>query len=147
MIQLQTLKYLVKNKMRDAEVLLANDRFPASIYLAGYAVEIALKYKICKMLQFNEFPESRQELSVYIRQFNQNSFYALPSSISDIRNHDLGRLLIFSGIEYRVKNNLLKEWVIVNTWNPESRYRKVRVLKAGSESYIKSAKKIIKEII
>lgn len=111
--------------MKDAEILSPNKRYQASIYLAGYAVEIALKYKICKTLQFNNgFPENRAELTAYLNQINQNNPNPLTLNISEIKHHKLPKLLFYSGAEFRIKNNFQTEWAIINGWDPEHRYRK-----------------------
>jgi hypothetical protein len=148
MIPIQSLKYLIKNKIKDAEVLFKNERYLTSIYLAGYAVEIALKYKICMTLQFNVgFPETQQELSTYLQQINGNNPKLLRITIRQIKNHDLSTLLFYSGVEARIKNLFLNEWAIINTWNPEDRYRKKIIIKNKSQIFLRAAKKLIKEIV
>lgn len=147
MIPTMTLRYLVKNRIKDAEILFRNKRYPASLYMAGYAVEIALKYKICRTLQFNNgFPETRQELSAYLHYINRNNPSPLQMSLGQIRNHNLPDLLFYSGIELRIKSNFHNEWRIINMWKPENRYKKLRVLKSGNDAYLRAAKRIIKEI-
>ena len=66
MISKPTLKKLVKERLRDSEALFNRRRYHASIYMSGYAVEIALKYKICKMYYFSKgFPENADEFQSY----------------------------------------------------------------------------------
>jgi hypothetical protein len=147
MISGQTLTYLVANKLKDARTLIQNGRFPTSIYLAGYAVEIALKRRICQTLQFNMgFPETRQELQDYLTRINRHNTQALIIHLYDIRNHDLNKLLFYSGVELRIKNILFNEWTVVNRWNPESRYRKIRIIRKVAEAYFEAARKITQEI-
>lgn len=148
MIAIPELKYLIKNKIKDAEVLFKYGRHPASIYLAGYAIEIALKYKICRALQFNSgFPETRVELATYLQHINRHNPVPLNINLGQIRNHDLPILLFYSGAEPRIRNNFHVEWAIVNNWNPESRYKKTRVLRVKNADYLKAVKKIIKEMM
>ena len=147
MISSQVLKYLILNKTKDAQALFKNGRYAASIYLAGYAAEIALKNKICSTLQFNSgFPETRQELSSYLQHINRNNPVVLNISLGDIRNHDLAKLLFYSGAELRIQSNFYKEWNIVKKWNPENRYKKIRVTRLKNMEYLQALKKIIKEI-
>ncbi len=147
MIPSQVLKYLILNKTKDAQALYKNGRYAASIYLAGYAAEIALKNKICSTLQFNlGFPETRQELSGYLQHINRNSPATLIISLGEIRNHDLARLLFYSGAELRIQSNFYTQWNIVKKWNPENRYKKIRVTRANNLEYLQALKKIIKEI-
>jgi hypothetical protein len=147
MIPSLVLKYLILNRIRDAEALFKNGRYAASIYFAGYAAEIALKNKICGTLQFNSgFPETRQELSTYLQHINRNNPVALRISLGEIRNHDLAKLLFYSGAELRIQSNFYKEWNIVKKWNPENRYKKIRVTRIINLEYLQALKKIIKEI-
>ena len=147
MIPSLVLKYLILNRTRDAEALFKNGRYAASIYFAGYAVEIALKNKICSTLQFNSgFPETRQELSGYLQQINKNNPAVLKISLGEIRNHDLSKLLFYSGAELRIQSNFYKEWNVVKKWNPENRYKKIRVTRIKNLEYLQALKKIIKEI-
>jgi hypothetical protein len=146
-ISTQTMKYLIANKIKDAEILWENNRFPASVYIAGYAVEIALKYKICKTLQFNlGFPETRQELSGYFTHINNNYSQPLIIDINDIRTHNLNKLLIYSGIELKIQNDFFIDWRIVTGWNPENRYKKLMIFGKSAHTYLKAAIKIIKEV-
>ena len=113
MIPNQTLRYLISNKMIDARTLISNRRFPASVYIAGYAIEIALKYKICQSFRFNRgFPETKDEFNNYLKILNENNLQPLSINLGDIRNHDLGRLLLYSGTELKIKTRLNLEWAI-----------------------------------
>lgn len=42
-------------KLEDAECLLENNRFDNAYYLAGYAIELLLKARICKTLGIPDF--------------------------------------------------------------------------------------------
>lgn len=148
MIPIQTLKYLIKNKLKDADILFKSNRYSSSIYLAGYAVEISLKYKICLTFQFNQgFPETKQELHNYQQQLNKALPALLTVNIGQIKNHNLSSLLTYSGIELLIKRDYLAEWITVNTWNTEDRYKKKRILKSNTQSFLIASKKIIKQII
>jgi HEPN domain-containing protein len=147
MIPNQTLKYLITSRIKDATTLLHHQRYPAAIYMAGYAVEIALKSKICRSLQFNHgFPETKQELNAYLTSINRATPQPLIINLGDIRNHNLHKLLFYSGEETTIKNNFFREWVIVAQWTPEDRYKKMRIFKYNAETFLKSTRKIIKEI-
>ena len=147
MIPNQILKYLITSRIKDAATLLNNQRYPAAMYMAGYAVEIALKSRICRSLQFNQgFPGSKQELNAYLTGINRVIPQPLTINLGDIRNHDLHKLLFYSGEETTIKNNFFREWVIVAQWTPEDRYKKIRIIKYNAETFLKSTRKIIKEI-
>lgn len=108
MISRKTLRELVDQKLKDADILFVNRRYDSAIYISGYVLELALKLKICKTYKLGQgFPENKSEFNNY-----QNSTKSKPllagsiNQIKDIRNHDLSGLLIFSGAEYRVNCNL-----------------------------------------
>ena len=103
------LRALARARLRDAQVLLQDKRFDGAFYLCGYAVEIALKARICRTLKWPDFPETR------------NAFKELES----LKTHDLDVLLHFSGVEGRVKAKHLADWSMVVKWNPEKRYQAI----------------------
>ena len=78
-------------------------------YLCGYAVELALKARICKTLNWIGFPEKRNEFE------NYGSF----------KTHKLDVLLSLSGQEQRIKTDHFSEWSAVASWDPEACYRSV----------------------
>ena len=65
MILRTELRKLVRARLKDAEVLCANRRYAGAVYLCGYAVELALKERICKTLGWQGFPETGQEMQGY----------------------------------------------------------------------------------
>jgi len=147
MILDQTLKYLISNRLRDAKVLMKNGRFSTAVYIAGYAIEITLKLKICQNLQFSQgFPETKQEINHYLVHLNKNSIQPLIIHISDIRHHNLNKLLYHSGVESIIRKSLWSEWVVVNQWDPEIRYKKIRTTSKKAEVYLKATIKIIRKI-
>ena len=60
------LQLLAEDRLKDAGVLLANGRFGAAYYLAGYAVECALKACIAKLTKAEDFPIKNSTSTVYI---------------------------------------------------------------------------------
>ncbi|MGI8743465.1 MAG: hypothetical protein ACR2NN_13030, partial [Bryobacteraceae bacterium] len=93
--------------MQDAEALFANERFGAAYYLAGYAVECALKACIAKRTREFEFPDKLRA--------NQS------------HTHDLLRLLDLSGLEEfkaesRVDRFFEYNWKIIRDWSEDARY-------------------------
>ena len=106
MISAKDLTKLAKGRLQDAEVLYRGDRYDGAVYLCGYAVELALKARICKTLKWSEFPDD-------------NSKYR------SLRTHDLHVLLHLSGIEAEVAAQFKAEWSIVMEWNAVLRYRKL----------------------
>ena len=107
MVPKAELKKISRGKLKDADVLRLAGRYDGAVYLCGYAVEIALKAKICTTLKWTGFPSTRREFEGY----------------QSFRTHDLDVLLHLSGVEGKIKTKHLAEWSIVVTWDPEVRYR------------------------
>jgi hypothetical protein len=148
MIDKKILQILIGQKLKDADVLLANNRYSSAVYLAGYALEIALKLKICKIFKFvNGFPETKTDFNYY-----QSSSKSQPllagaiNQIKDIKHHELNKLLFYSGAEYNVKLTLLREWNLVVTWTPEMRYSIKRISKRNAIENVAAIKSIIQSI-
>lgn len=95
-------------RIEEARVLLRNDHPAGAYYLAGYAVECALKACIARQTRQHDFP---------------NKLLANRS-----HTHDLEALLGLSGLrpdfldEMRANRKLYVNWTVVNDWSPDSRY-------------------------
>jgi AbiV family abortive infection protein len=102
------LQILAGDRLKDAEVLLANGRFGAAYYLAGYAVECALKACIAKLTKAEDFPIKNSTNTVYI--------------------HDLKKLAATARVEVAIAQlsgsdqSFKNKWEIVSWWSEESRY-------------------------
>ena len=107
MITRSDLTKIARARLRDAEVLYRSRRYDGAIYLCGYAVEIALKARICRTLSWLGYPSTGGEFQ------NYQSF----------RTHNLDVLLRLSGVEERIKTTLITEWSAVAAWDPEARYK------------------------
>jgi hypothetical protein len=125
------LQKIARARLEDAEVLLKSGRYDSAVYLCGYAIELALKARICLNLNWNEYPSSKAEFQKY----------------QSFKTHDLEVLLRLSGTEAIMRNKYLSEWSAVSTWDPELRYKLV-----GSTSFqtansmIPSAKILVREL-
>jgi HEPN domain-containing protein len=106
MIDRDELRRIAQARLEDAEVLLRASRYDGAIYVCGYAVELALKARICETLNWSGYPSTRAEFQDY----------------QTLRTHDLNVLLRLSGIEDRIKTDFAAEWRTAATWNPEARY-------------------------
>jgi hypothetical protein len=109
MLDLVLLEQLARARVDDAEALRTAGRHDGAIYICGYALEIALKARICRTLGWAGFPETRSEFNSY------RSF----------RTHDLDVLLHLSGIEKLVKSSHLTHWSSAASWDPEARYKPI----------------------
>lgn len=107
MISRSDLRKIARAKLEDAEVLLRAQRYDSAVYLCGYAIELALKARICLVLNWNEFPSSNAEFQKY----------------QSFKTHELDVLLRLAGAEAIMKNKYINEWSAVVGWNPEMRYK------------------------
>ena len=121
MILAADLRKIARARLLDAQALHRMRRYDGSIYLCGYAVELSLKYRICKTLSWPDFPETGGEFRAY----------------QTFRTHDLDVLLHLSGREARIKKQAFADWSTVATWDPEVRYRSI-----GSASKTNAARMI-----
>ena len=83
MIGTDELITIARERLNDAETLLNANRFEVAVNLCGYSIEIALKHKICKTLNWAGFPSTNREFENY----------------RSLITHDLDVLLSFTGIE------------------------------------------------
>jgi len=121
---------LAEERLGDAQALFNAGRFGCAYYIAGYAVECALKACIAKKTKAESFPER-----------DAQKYYS----------HELEKLLGFTGLEDEIKpgdqdgtdagerkQKLRENWIIVRSWSETSRYE--------SERYAPEAGKILEAI-
>ena len=98
---------LATERLSDAESLLAAGRYDCAYYVAGYAVECALKACVANKTKEDDFP---------------------PRDTKKIWTHDLVDLLDSAGLkpelnEVNRKDALFEaSWLIVRDWSESSRY-------------------------
>lgn len=109
MLTKNDLEKLAQVRLEDAKLLLQANRSSSAYYLAGYAVELALKSCISKMIQPNTIPDK--------------------AFINAIYTHNFDSLLSTAGLrpqfntEIKGDPQLAAYWAIVNNWSEESRYQ------------------------
>jgi HEPN domain-containing protein len=95
-------------RIKEAQVLLDNDCYEAAYYLAGYAVECALKACIAKKTRRFDFPDKELANKVF--------------------THNLEILVKHAGLENDLRaraqsNNQFEDnWKVVKDWSEGSRY-------------------------
>jgi hypothetical protein len=147
-ISKKVLKALILIREKDSRALFEKRRYSAAIYMAGYAIEIALKHEICKMYFFsNGFPESKSEFQSYSYQRVKKYLMKTIESISEIRHHDLQLLLSYSGLEFKIKSAYLSEWELISQWKPEMRYQVRPVRKSEAAIKLSAVGTILKGIL
>jgi hypothetical protein len=125
------LKLIAEARIEDAQILIDADRLDGAFYLCSYAVEIGLKFKICKTLNWKGYPSTNKEFSQF----------------QSFKTHNLEVLLSLSGIEEEIKQKFLTEWSDVVEWVPEIRYEPIgKLSKNDVNSVIESAYRILERL-
>jgi HEPN domain-containing protein len=110
------LRDLARVRLKEAQTLLRNGCFDGAYYLAGYAIECALKACIAKRTKRNDFPDKK---------LVDKSF-----------SHDLDQLLNTAGLKadlelsFATQPRLEENWAMVKKWSEASRYTFTDVLAA-----------------
>ena len=111
MISTANLHSTAREYLRAAKMLRTRRSYDASVYLCGYAVEIALKARICVALEWTTgFPETNAE-------FQEKGPL--------LKTHNLRMLLEYTTLKSEVDLRLLKEWSELIAWSPEQRYNPI----------------------
>ncbi len=103
------MQQLAELRIKEARILLDGASYPGAYYLAGYAIECALKACIAKRTKENDFPD---------KDFVNRSW-----------THDLEKLLILAELNDRLgadkksnKEDLNAFWAMVVNWDENKRY-------------------------
>lgn len=102
------LQWLAELRVREAGILVKNGCYEGAYYLAGYAVECALKACIAKQIREHDFPDRKFILDSY--------------------THDLEKLLSLSGLrdvhtrEAAGARPFALYWAAVRDWSEQDRY-------------------------
>jgi len=130
-IPVAELDRIAEARLEDGKALLAGGRYDGATYVCGYAVEVALKARICRTLNWSDFPSTSGEFQAY-RTF---------------QTHELDVLLRLSGQEVRIKQEHFTLWNAVSVWKVESRYNVVGTIqRAAAESMINAAEQLLKTL-
>lgn len=119
----------------DAKFLFENEKYPNSIYLGGYSIELALKSIIVKNYS-GGFP------------WDDTDFNYVKNS----RNHDLTKLLKMipnnysNSLSLAGNDDLANSWQTVIKWTPEKRYSPITNKDFNKDSvkeFLDSIKKVL----
>src|SRR3954471_20143701 len=103
-----TFQQLAELRLAEAKALQADGLYSGAYYLAGYAIECALKAKIAADFRENEIPELKRVQSIY--------------------THDLSALLGLAVLkedldtEKELNPELYQRWSTVRAWSENARY-------------------------
>ncbi len=134
-------------RLSEGELLYKNGFHQGAYYIAGYAVEFALKALICKRLGVEPF-------AIKVKGEPQNDNNAVVSNALKI--HDLSALLIFSGLypiykEMKDKSDgsgrqLFTAWSSVSDWSEQRRYSPLTCEETTVAKFLRSVKLIMEWI-
>ncbi|MDZ7261571.1 MAG: HEPN domain-containing protein [candidate division KSB1 bacterium] len=131
MLKTIEVRKIAQARLMDANVLIAARRYDGAIYLCGYAVELALKARICQTLKWQGYPSTPSEFRDY----------------QSFRTYDLDVLLHLTGHEQHIKMNFFAEWSVVAQWNPEVRYQPIGTAgETDAQLMISAATTLLKKI-
>jgi len=102
------LQRLSRLRIQEARSLYRLRHYSGAYYLAGYAIECALKASIAKETQKHDFPDKTRV---------QNSYVHKPAELLGVAN--LSQLF---QIARQSNPKLQASWNIVNNWSEQSRY-------------------------
>jgi HEPN domain-containing protein len=118
---------IVQARLEDARVLYESERYDGSVYLCGYAIELGLKARICRTLQWDEYPTN--------------------DKYRTFKTHDLDILLHLTGLEDKVKLKHFTEWSIVAQWNPKARYNPIgNVKESDAKEMLEASKELLEQL-
>jgi hypothetical protein len=136
MLSTDELKKIAAARLQDAKALLKKHRHDGSVYLCGYAVEIALKAAIVVTEGREGFPEDSAEFE--------------SMKLEALKIHDRDKLLIRSGCETIIRHGFMPDWSnLTQHWNPQSRYRRTgeMQIRKHASSIVKSADVIVSALL
>lgn len=138
MISIADLHGTAREYLRAAKLLRTRRSYDAAVYLCGYAVEIALKARICRTLHWTSgFPQTNTEFQ---------------DKGNLLKTHNLQVLLEYTGLQARIRsvspNGFFTSWSVVNKWNPEQRYdpRGTKTL-ADADSMIAATQNLLRILL
>jgi HEPN domain-containing protein len=108
MLTKNDLERLAQVRLDDALFLFQANRSASAYYLAGYAVELALKACISKLMQPNIIPDKNFIDAIYTHKINDLM------SIAGLRPQ--------FELDIKADPQLAAYWAIVNNWSEKSRY-------------------------
>lgn len=100
---------MAATRIKEAEELFKAKQYDGAYYLAGYAVECAIKASICRQFQRHTFPNKKL--------------------VFESHDHDAENLIKAAGLKNDLDDSKDRDpsfdvnWQIIREWTPDSRYR------------------------
>lgn len=117
------LQQLAETRIKEAQILLDNKCYEGAYYLAGYAMECAIKACIAKKTKKHDFPDK--------------------SYINQIHTHNLEQLVKLSGLDVSFYEYLKQDeeakisWSLIVSWNESQRYS-IKIKQNVAKNFVKA---------
>lgn len=102
------LQQLTQQRLDEADDLLGINRVDAAFYLAGYAIEMALKAAICKTLDQPDFYKPDRTL--------KGSRLVQDKVLREFKTHNYNDLLVLSGLSNKLDDAMAVDPQIETAW-------------------------------
>ena len=101
----EDMRLLAECRAEEAAALLGLGHFSGAYYLAGYAVECAIKAVLSKDLASHRIP--------------------LKKAVEDVHTHKLDQLMKQAGLDAAISSNptVGPSWLVVSDWSEQARYQ------------------------
>lgn len=146
-LTIKQLTELAESRLEEAEILFTHQKYDAAVYLGGYAIELAIKAKICQTLKWPEFPPSSPPADckklfdkIYTKDFVKTH------NVVDLSNF----LFCLSGTTTQEIDHagLRNEWTKFSDrnsgWSEENRYRPIGSLSpSDARDWLEDIKKLL----
>lgn len=105
-------------RIKESKILFRNKQFEGAFYLAGYAIEFALKAAVCRNLDIDDF-------------FNENPSTKLKGGLTrEFKTHDISTLIILAGLIKKLDGHkaidpdFMVNWSYIEqmNWTEQCRY-------------------------
>lgn len=134
------LQQLSQQRLDEADDLLRINRVDAAFYLAGYAIEMALKAAICKTLDQPDFYKPDRTL--------KGSRLVQDKVLREFKTHNYNDLLVLSGLSNKLDSAIQSHLPISDAskiidrlkWSENNRYEVGRVTPIEALDFVESVK-------
>lgn len=148
MIPIADFEQTAREKLLDAKCLLDGERFDGAIYMAGYALEIAIKVKLCHSKEMPAFPDTYNEwkdVAGALKKFDNT--WKKPDNAFDKESKSWKEHLseeLVEKLDEPLKSQILvdRDWNKVRIWSVDLRYRRNMATKSQATGFINAIENI-----
>jgi len=153
MIPIADFEQTAREKLLDAKCLLDGERFDGAIYMAGYALEIAIKVKLCHSKEMPAFPDAEDEwkdINGALIKFDNT--WKKPNNAFDKESKSwkvhLSEELV-NKLNESLKNQILanRGWGKIKLWSVDLRYRRSMATKSQATGFMNEIQNIANNIL